>query len=96
MPQIKDIITKEELHLMNEKRNGSIEPNADEPLYLGGTLTFFDHRIADDHSFSPEIAKVIKAKYEKPYRESDSIYSKREKEEFQEYWKPYQEHINKI
>ncbi len=96
MPQIKDIVTKEELHLMNEKRNGSIELDADEPLYHWLTLTFFDHRVADDHSFSPEIAKVIKVKYEKPYKESDSIYSKREKEEFQKYWKPYQEHINKI
>jgi hypothetical protein len=94
MPQIKDILTQEDLNLINQKRNSSIEVDADEVLYLGNTLTFFDHRVADDHSFSPEIAKVIKVKYEKPYRESESIYSNIEKEEFEKYWEPYKQSLN--
>jgi hypothetical protein len=94
MPQIKDILTQEELNLMDEKRNGSIEVDADEPLCHNLTLTFFDHKVADSHSFSPEIAKVIKAKYDKPYRESETKYSSLEKSEFLKYWEPYQKKIN--
>lgn len=93
MPQIKDILNEEEFMLMNKERNGSIEINSEEPLYKGLTLTFFDHRVADDHSFSPEIAKIIKVKYQKPYAEWNSEYSKREQYEFRKYWKQYQDKL---
>lgn len=59
----------------------------EEFLYLGATLTFFDHRVADDHSFFSEIAKLI-TQSPKPYS-ADTTYGKKEKAEWELYWNRY-------
>jgi len=64
----------------------------EEFLYLGATLTFFDHRVADDHSFFSEVAKLI-TQSPKPYS-AETTYGKKEKAEWQLYWNKYLTTIN--
>ena len=88
IPIIEDILSDEDFEIMKE-RNGSIEIDSDEPIIKKNTITFFDHRVADDHSLAPEIGKILNIKYEKPYGDAKTKYSEKEKRDFERYWEPF-------
>ncbi len=85
MPTLAEILTDEEKKILETKRNGNLEPDQVEPTYLGATITYFDHRVADDHSFAGEVKKVLGVSAVKPYADESSQYFKKEDQEFNEY-----------
>ncbi|MCU0680630.1 MAG: hypothetical protein MUF50_05020 [Planctomycetes bacterium] len=85
MPTLAEILSLEEKEILNQKRNGALELNKDEPAYLGATLTYFDHRVADDHSFSGEVQSVLELSANKPYSDERSEYFITEDDEFRTY-----------
>ena len=87
MPTLAEILTDEEKNTLNEKRSGGLEINQSEPSYLGATVTYFDHRVADDHSFSGEVRTALDLSATKPYANERSKYFKKEEREFEEYKK---------
>ncbi len=86
MKTLLEILTKSEQEILQKS-------GREEFVYLGATLTFFDHRVADDHSFFAEVARLI-TKSPKPYLE-DTAYGQKEKAEWQLYWNKYLSFINK-
>lgn len=85
MPTLAEILSVDEIKILNDKRNGALEATDDDPTYLGATLTYFDHRVADDHSFSGEVQKVLELSANKPYSDENSDYYKKEDQEFKIY-----------
>jgi hypothetical protein len=87
MPSLAELLTADEVKTLNERRNGNLELAETEPTYLGATVTCFDHRVADDHSFSGEVRKALSLSAEKPYADDSTEYFKQEAQEFEEYKK---------
>lgn len=79
--------------LSYEEQKILLKSEREEFEYLGATLTFFDHRVADDHSFFSEVAKLITAS-PKPYS-ADTTYGAKEKAEWELYWNRYLEILHK-
>jgi len=78
--------------LSDHERTILANTKKEEFVYLRATLTYFDHRVADNHSFFEEITQLIK-KSPKPYGE-DTQYGKREQKEWDRFWKVYLAIIN--
>ncbi|HNV86810.1 MAG TPA: hypothetical protein PKL97_07620 [Candidatus Omnitrophota bacterium] len=70
-----------------ERHNGRLFMDDEEPLYTGATLTYFDHRVADNWSFAGELRPFF-AEYEKPYAERGTAYYQWEEKEFSGFWQP--------
>lgn len=85
IPSLAEILTAEDIKTLQDKRNGSLEQNESEPMYLDATVTYFDHRVADQYSFSSEIQKVLDLSAPKPYSNEDTDYFKKEEDEFEKY-----------
>lgn len=79
--------------LTEEEKNILLNTEREEFQFLGATLTFFDHRVADDHSFFEEVAYLID-RSPKPYSE-DTTYGQEEKKEWDIYWKKYLDFFKK-
>jgi hypothetical protein len=86
MKTLLEILSKSEQEVLQKSER-------EEFAYLGATLTFFDHRVADDHSFFAEVEKLI-TKSPKPYS-ADTTYGKKEKAEWQLYWSKFLNFLNK-
>jgi len=91
MPSISEILDKKELQILEQN---SKTMGIQEFSYTGATLTYFSHRVADDHSFAEEFSRFINKK-EKPYGDNDSSYSQKEKKEWLVYWKKWTDTIKK-
>lgn len=89
MPQIGDVVSDQDLEVLKSKRNGILEKSWEEPLCLTNTLTFFEHKVADDHSFSPEIKSKLWYNPKVPYSDESSQYYADETIAFDEYWQLY-------
>jgi hypothetical protein len=85
MKSISELLTDDEKRMLENKRNGALELHQGEPAYLGATATYFDHRVADDHSFSMEIKNALGLFATKPYANERSEYYKKEELEFNTY-----------
>jgi len=85
MPKLKEILTVKEVKLLQNKRDGRLETTDNEPIYLNATLTYFDHRVADDHSFSAEVKKALNLSAQKTYSDKTSDYFNKEEQEFEDY-----------
>jgi hypothetical protein len=87
MPSMREIMSDDEKSTL-EQRGGKLDVDTEEPSYLGATVTYFDHRVADDHSFSAEVRKAAGNFYTpKPYADETTDYYKKEEEEFRGYQK---------
>lgn len=86
MPSMKEIMSPEELDAL-QKHGGVLDIESEEEAYLGATVTYFDHRMADSHSFSVEVRKVAGIEVPKPYADKTTNYYKQEKREFEQYEK---------
>lgn len=87
MPSMKEIMSDDERSTL-EQRGGMLDVEAEEQSYLGATVTYFDHRVADDHSFSVEVRKAAgNFDAPKPYADETTDYYKKEEEEFKRYQK---------
>jgi len=85
MPTMRELISDKEMAVIQE-RGGMLDEEADEMSYLGATVTYFDHRVADDHSFSKEIRQAAGGlTAPKPYADETTDYYKNEEKEFQRY-----------
>jgi len=78
--------------LSREEANFLQKTEREEFKYLGATLTYFDHRVADSHSFFLEVARLMK-QIPKPYGKGESTYSVKEKAEWELYWKKYLDYL---
>ena len=85
MPTLSEILTDDEKVLLQERREGGLNIDETAPSYLGATITYFDHRVADDHSFSGEVKATLNLSAEKPYSNEDSKYFAAETQEFNAY-----------
>lgn len=85
MPSLLEILSEEEVETLKTKRNGNLEVDQTEPTYLGATLTYFDHRVADDHSFCGEVQNILNIRVPKPYGDESTPYFQKESEEFERY-----------
>lgn len=84
MPTMAQTLTPEEISTL-DKRGGNLEEDKGEPTYLGATLTFFDHRVADAHSFSEDIQRALNLVADKPYGNPESAYYLEEEKQFNQY-----------
>jgi len=75
MPPLSEILTPE-------------ESSAVGITYTGSTLTYFDHRLADDHSFTEKIGALFYPNYRKPYNMPETRYYQQEEREFNQYFNP--------
>ena len=89
MPSILEILNKDEIKILNQH---SKTRGISEFSYMGSTLTYFSHRVADDHSFSEEFSRFIN-KDKKVYGDNDSAYSRKEKKEWDKYWRVWVKHV---
>lgn len=85
MPSLDEILTADEKRILQVKREGKLEADDYEQTYLGATVTYFDHRVADDHSFSGEVRSALDISAVKPYADEDTSYFKKESADFEEY-----------
>jgi len=85
MPKLKEILTTQEIKILQNKRDGRLETTNKEPIYLNATVTYFDHRVADDHSFSTEVKKALNLNAPKTYSDETSDYFNEEEQEFEDY-----------
>lgn len=85
MLKLKEIMTAQEIIILKNKRGGNLEKDAVEPTYLNATITYFDHRVADDHSFSAEVKKALGISAIKTYSDENSDYFNKEEREFEDY-----------
>jgi hypothetical protein len=93
MPYIRDVLSKEDLEAISRKgfMDTKLHATGGKRVFDSNvTLTFFDHCVADSHSFAERLQPLI-GEYQKPYGKSDSEYAKREGREFQEYFHPKEE-----
>lgn len=85
MPTMREIINDKEMAVIKEQE-GMLDAETEEVSYLGATVTYFDHRVADDHSFSKEIRHAAgDLDVPRPYADETTDYYKNEEIEFQGY-----------
>ncbi len=98
MPTLSEILSAEEKATLEErnleldldtqkKSRDQWDPNQDE-VYYGATLTAFDHRVADAHSFCEPLAHTLGLYAPKPYADKNSAYFQREEQEYEKYQEP--------
>jgi len=89
MPELSEILTKEEWDLL-DLRNGRLNNTDDAEVLSNATLHLFDHKQPDDHSFSGEVAKNLRTKriIIPPYKREGSDYFLEEGIDFRAYYDP--------
>lgn len=85
MLKLEEILSVKEVMFLQNKRDGHLEFIDKEPTYLNATVTYFDHRVADEHSFSTEVKRALDIKVPKTYSDENSEYFKKEEQEFENY-----------
>jgi hypothetical protein len=95
MPTLREIFTEDEKVSLQQRENKLDLPEQtktreqfdplDEDVVLEATLTAFDHRIADAHSFCEPFAHRLGLSASKPYGDTETPYYKKEDEEFKAY-----------
>jgi len=84
MPSIKELLSDEQKEMLKE-RDGALEKDGD-VFYQAATLTYFDHTVADDHSFCGEVKQGIGLlPRQKPYSNAESLFYVDEEKMFQAY-----------
>lgn len=86
MPSMREIMGPVGVDVL-QKRNYMLDVQSGEQAYIDATVTYFDHRMADNHSFSEEVRKLAGVEIPKPYADETTDYYKNEEEDFQEYQK---------
>jgi len=84
MPSLKEILDQKEIESIH-KHGDKLDATSSEATYLGATLTYFDHRVADGHSFSEEVKGVLELDTPKPYADETRPYFEKETNEFETY-----------
>lgn len=91
MKTVQEILTKNELNILkNLPELASFRRTVMHTRYDRVTLTYFDHRISDAHSFYEEISSMMKHPT-KPYGENTD-YGREEKKEWDKYWATWMNH----
>ncbi|MBW7955422.1 hypothetical protein H3C66_01695 [Patescibacteria group bacterium] len=95
MPTLNDVLSPAERQAIQErggtldlpedaKERGMLDPN-DNQVFFGATLTAFDHRVADAHSFCEPLAYRLGVQTDKPYADSTTSYFDKEEQEYKAY-----------
>ena len=84
MPSLKEILDQKEIESIHQ-HGDKLDATFSEVTYLGATLTYFDHRVADGHSFSEEVKAVLQLSAPKPYADEACPYYEKETQEFEAY-----------
>jgi hypothetical protein len=84
MPSLNEILDQKEIETI-QRQGGKLDTTFSEVTYLGATLTYFDHRVADGHSFSEEVKAVLQLSAPKPYADETCPYYEKEAREFEVY-----------
>ena len=85
MPTLKEIMSDADRTVV-ANRGGMMDEVTEEITYTGSTVTYFDHRMADNHSFSEEIREAAgNMPIPKPYADESTEYYKQEEAEFEAY-----------
>lgn len=95
MPSVGEVLTEQQKAALASRENvldlpeqrkerDQLDPN-DDQVVLDATLTAFDHRVADAHSFCEPIAHRFNLHAKKPYGDETTEYFKKEAEEYQQY-----------
>lgn len=85
MLKLKEVLNREEIKILQSKRFNYLNSKETEPDYLNSTITYFDHHVADSHSFYYVIKKVLNLNAIKTYSEETCNYFKEEELEFENY-----------
>jgi hypothetical protein len=86
MPYLDNVLSLDEKEVLKENFGGRLNPGTGGKTILKTTLTYFDHTIADQHSFTEEVESLFHTDHvRRPYTVEGTPYYELEEMEFAEY-----------